>query len=261
VVSSVGKFFSNKPDFEFVAWNFEGTTEEEYSYLMGILKKMEKEVYIADYMELGAHSCRILVPDYSEVYEVDDLIWDNHNIALEFREDILNLHKLSDEELLDLVERLEESERDDYSYIKELIGVAFEEASVWGQLTIAELKCLIHLALKRYDDAKGLAQMLTTYNDNTPARRKFLQVLNILLDIQVDDELDLENYYPSLERMYGKALLDEVIACVKGDIRFHGLTSSCTNLSGLDKHQRLIESYQKLQSFRADAQILVSTIL
>jgi ribosomal protein S12 methylthiotransferase accessory factor len=35
------------------------------------------------------------VPDYSEIYPVDDLIWDNTNKALQFRADILNLHNLS----------------------------------------------------------------------------------------------------------------------------------------------------------------------
>jgi ribosomal protein S12 methylthiotransferase accessory factor len=47
--------------------------------------------------QLGATACRILVPGYSEVYPVDDLIWDNTNKALDFREDILNLHSLSDD--------------------------------------------------------------------------------------------------------------------------------------------------------------------
>jgi ribosomal protein S12 methylthiotransferase accessory factor len=33
-------------------------------------------------MHIGAKACRILVPDYSEIYPVDDLIWDNTNKAL-----------------------------------------------------------------------------------------------------------------------------------------------------------------------------------
>ena len=43
-------------------------------------------------MSLGATACRILVPGYSEVYPVEDLIWDNTNKALDYREDILNIH-------------------------------------------------------------------------------------------------------------------------------------------------------------------------
>jgi ribosomal protein S12 methylthiotransferase accessory factor len=57
---------------------------------------MGKEVYMAVYDHIGAKACRILVPDYSEIYPVDDLIWDNTNKALTFRADILNLHSLSE---------------------------------------------------------------------------------------------------------------------------------------------------------------------
>ncbi len=38
------------------------------------------------YEHLGAAACRILVPGYSEIYPVEDLIWDNTNKALAFRE-------------------------------------------------------------------------------------------------------------------------------------------------------------------------------
>ena len=57
---------------------------------MGILRDLDKEVYIADYEDLGANACRILVPGYSEIYEVEDLVWDNTNKGLVFRSDILN---------------------------------------------------------------------------------------------------------------------------------------------------------------------------
>jgi ribosomal protein S12 methylthiotransferase accessory factor len=40
---------------------------------------------MAVYDQLGATACRILVPGYSEVYPVEDLIWDNTNKALLFR--------------------------------------------------------------------------------------------------------------------------------------------------------------------------------
>ncbi|MGB9037873.1 MAG: OsmC domain/YcaO domain-containing protein, partial [Acinetobacter calcoaceticus] len=108
------RFFSSKSDYDFVEWDFSGEGEEsnadEAATLFGILEEMGKEVYMAVYEHLGATACRILVPDYSEIYLVEDLIWDNTNKALSFREDILNLHRLDDEQLEALVERLEECE-------------------------------------------------------------------------------------------------------------------------------------------------------
>ena len=66
-----------------------------------------------------------------------------------FRSDILNIHSLDDEAFLNLIEKLEESELDDFMLISELIGIAFDENSVWGQCTIGELKTFIHFALKK----------------------------------------------------------------------------------------------------------------
>lgn len=242
------KFFSEEADFEFNHWDFKGSTEEEYNYLMDILKQLEKEVYIADYENLGAKACRILVPGYSEIYEPEDLIWDNHNKALNFRSDILNIHSLNDEALLNLIEKLEESELDDFMLISELIGIAFDENSVWGQCTIGELKTFIHLALKNYEEAKALAEVFITFNDNLQTRRLFFQALNVVLDIEIDEELELKNYIPNLTRMYGEEVLSYVISSVSGDIRFFGLTKTNMNLEGLDKHLKLIESYRKIQA-------------
>ena len=232
---------------EFSEWDFSGTTEEENNYLMDILNQLEKEVYIADYEELGAKACRILVPAYSEIYSPEDLIWDNHNQAINFRSDILNLHSLDDQALTQLVEKLEDSELDDYTSISELIGVAFDENSVWGQLNIGELKCLIYLALKRFEEAKVFVEMFFTFNDNLPARRKYYQALNAVLDITLDEDLELQDYVPNMTRMFGNEILNIAISTITGEMRFFGLTKTNMNLKGLEKHLKLIESYQKLQ--------------
>ena len=104
-------------------------------------------MYIAEFTDLGASACRILVPDYSEIYPVDDLIWDNTNKALAYREDILNLHSLSTKQLANLVNRFEESQLDNYTDIRTFSALYSDENTVWGQLTIIELKILIYLAL------------------------------------------------------------------------------------------------------------------
>jgi ribosomal protein S12 methylthiotransferase accessory factor len=143
------RFFSARSDYQFVEWDFSGSNEEEAARLFGILESMDKQVYVAVHEDLGAPVCRILVPGYSEIYPVEDLVWDNTNMALDYREDILGLHALSDDRLADLVERLEASELDNYMLIGTLIGIDFDENTVWGQLTILELKLMICLALQR----------------------------------------------------------------------------------------------------------------
>jgi len=249
------RFFSAKPDFEFVEWDFSGQGEnsnvEEAATLFGILEDMGKEVYMAVYEHIGAKACRILVPDYSEIYPVEDLIWDNTNKALQFRADILNLHNLSKVGLRNLVQGLERSEQDDYTDITTLIGIEFDDNTPWGKLTILELRLLIYLALQKFDEAKDLVEAFLQYNDNTVERGLFYQAVNVVLEMELDEDLELEDYEANFRRMFGDERMDAAIGSVNGSVRFYGLTPTSMKLEGLDRHLRLIESYKKLHAARA----------
>ena len=251
------RFFSARADFGFVEWDFSAdgaqASAEEAATLFGILKKMGKEVYMAVYEHIGAKACRILVPGYSEIYPVEDLVWDNTNKALQFREDILNLHRLSDEELEALVERLETCEQDDYTEISTLIGIEFDDNTVWGQLSILELKLLINLALQQHEEAKELVENYLQFNNNTVDRGLFYQAINLLLEVQITKDLKLKDYEANFRRMFGNDRMDAAIGSVDGSVRFFGLTPTSMQLEGLDRHLRLIESYRKLHQARARA--------
>lgn len=251
------RFFSAKSDYEFVEWDFSGKGDnanaEEAATLFGILAEMGKEAYVAVYDQLGATACRILVPDYSEVYPVEDLVWDNTNKALLFREDILNLHQLDDDRLQALLERLENNELDDYSDIATLIGIQFDENTVWGQLTVLELKLLINLALQQFEETQDLVGAFLQYNDNTLERGLFYQALNAVLEVELDEELHLADYELNFRRMFGDARMDAVLGAVDGSVRFYGLTPTNLQLDGLDRHHRLLDSYRKLHAARAKA--------
>ncbi|SFA82176.1 ribosomal protein S12 methylthiotransferase accessory factor [Pseudomonas sp. NFIX10] len=256
------RFFSAKSDYEFVEWDFSGQGEnsnaEEAATLFGILEGMGKQVYMAVYEHIGAKACRILVPGYSEIYPVDDLIWDNTNKALFFRADILNLHRLDEDELQALVERLVESELDDYTDITTLIGIEFDDNTAWGQLTILELKLLIYLALQQFEEAKEAVETFLQYNDNTVERGLFYQAVNVVLEMKLDEDLELEDYEANFRRMFGNERMDAAIGSVDGSVRFHGLTPTSMKLEGLDRHLRLIDSYKKLHAARANASVLSS---
>jgi ribosomal protein S12 methylthiotransferase accessory factor len=251
------RFFSAKSDYEFVEWDFSSRGEDsnirEAETLFGILKKIGKEAYVAVYDQLGATACRILVPGYSEVYPIEDLIWDNTNKSLLFRSDILNLSQLDDASLASLLDRLENSELDEYGDIATLIGIEFDENTVWGQLTVLELKLLIHLAMKQFDEAHELVGAFLQYNDNTVERKLFYQALDAALEVYLDDELEMSDYELNFRRMYGDARMDAVLGSIDGSVRFYGLTPTSMKLEGLDRHHRLIDSYRKLHKARASS--------
>ncbi len=251
------RFFSARADYDFVAWDFSSqganANADEAETLFGILESLGKEVYITTHDHLGAVACRILVPGYSEVYPVEDLVWDNTNKALLFRADILNLHQLDDQCLEALLDRLDNNELDEYSDIATLIGIQFDENTVWGQLTVMELKLLIHLALQQLEEAHDLVGAFLQYNDNTLDRGLFYQALNVVLEVLLDDELALEDYEVNFRRMFGNERMDAVLGSVDGSVRFYGLTPTSMNLEGLDRHHRLLDSYRTLHTARARA--------
>ena len=251
------RFFRARADYEFVEWDFSGrgdnSNAEEAETLLGILADMGKEVYMAVYDQLGATACRILVPGYSEIYPVEDLIWDNTNKSLLFREDILNLHQLDDEALETLLDRLENNELDEYGDIATLIGIEFDENTPWGQLTVLELRLLINLALKRFEEAHELVGAFLQYNDNSVERGLFYQALNVVLEVVLDDEMELDDYVVNFRRMFGDLRMDAVLGSVDGSVRFFGLAPTSMKLEGLDRHARLIDSYRKLHAARGKA--------
>ncbi|MEY4496415.1 MAG: hypothetical protein RL744_1479 [Pseudomonadota bacterium] len=249
------RFFSAKSDYEFVEWDFSGKGENsnalEAATLFGILKSLGKEAYVVVYDQLGSVACRILVPGYSEVYPIEDLVWDNTNKALLFRADILNLFNLDDASLAGLLARLEGNELDEYGDIATLIGIEFDENTPWGQLTVLELKLLIHLALKQLEEAHELVGAFLQYNDNTVDRKLFYQALNAVLEILLDDSLDLGDYIANFRRMFGEERMDAVVGSTVGGTRFSGLSPTSIKLEGLDRHHRLIDSYKKLHTARS----------
>jgi ribosomal protein S12 methylthiotransferase accessory factor len=170
-----------------------------------------------------------------------------------FRADILNLHRLDNASLQALLDRLDNCELDEYSDIATLIGVEFDENSVWGQLTVLELKLLIQLALRQWEEAHELVGAFLQYNDNSRERGLFYQALNVVLEVLLDDDLELDDYVVNFRRMFGNPRMDAVLGSVDGSVRFFGLTPTSMKLEGLERHHRLIDSYKKLHAARANA--------
>jgi ribosomal protein S12 methylthiotransferase accessory factor len=69
--------------------------------------------------------------------------------------------------------------------------------------------------------------------------------------VQLDPDLELQDYAHNFRRMFGNDRMDAVIGSVEGTVRFFGLTPTSMKLEGLDRHHRLIDSYRKLHTARA----------
>ena len=240
------KFFSEKSDFEFSDWNFAGSTKEEYDYLMKTFLEMEKEVYIADYDHLGVTACRILVPGVSEIYNREDLIDDNNNRSIVFRENILGIHQLSKNNMEELLRDLDESGLDDFMPVSELIGVVFNPDSGWQDCTIGDLKIGLCLALGDLEGAKNLVELYMNFGENKSSMTYYL-ALDSLLDMKLQ-ELELDDYRFSFDKLYGRDIVDHALASIERKTLFYGLDKLDTNLSSLTVHQGMLGSFKKMRA-------------
>ncbi|MFT6604639.1 MAG: ribosomal protein S12 methylthiotransferase accessory factor [Bacteriovoracaceae bacterium] len=103
----------------------------------------------------------------------------------------------------------------------------------------------------RFEEAKDLVDILLTFNENSNERKSYYRALSALLDIELEEELNLEDYLPNMTRMFGSEVMDNAVKTLSGEVRFLGLSKTSMRLQGLDKQLKLIESYQKLQRARS----------
>jgi ribosomal protein S12 methylthiotransferase accessory factor len=241
-------FFKETPDYAFADWNFGGeTTQAEFDSMIEVFHKMEKDVYIMDFEHLNVYGCRIHVPGMSEIYQPEDLNWDNNNNGLSVRQRILEAHELSADELMELHEELEEKGFDDMLLVSHAIGIIPDVGTVWANLRIGELKALISLAAKNHEFSKAGVDWCLHFAPLTPERKLLYLCLRTLLEIEMDDTLNTNEYMPTIEKLYGATLVEQAQKLIDGFEKFDGLHESDMNLKGFDMHQKLLTSYEKLQ--------------
>jgi ribosomal protein S12 methylthiotransferase accessory factor len=241
-------FLKEASDFEFNDWNFGGqTTQAEYDSMIDIFHKMEKDIYIMDFDHLGVYGCRIHVPGMSEIYQPDDLAWDNNNSGADLRSDILNAHELAEEDLMQLHEKLEEKGFDDMLLLSHAIGIIPDAASVWSNLRVGEFKAMLALAAKNYEFARAGVDWCLHFAPLTVERKLMYLCISSLLKIEMSDEFNVNDYLPVFEKLYSKNILEDCQNIINGLEKFPGLHETDLTLKGFEMHQKLITSYEKLQ--------------
>lgn len=248
--------FRNNADYEFVDWDFSGTTEQEYNRLIDIFRAEGKEIYIMDYRHLGVYACRIIVPGMSDIYPADDLIYANNNMGMEWREILLDLpHFHHDTKTYEeLLEQLDEQGIDDAIRVREFIGIVPPAKSGWVTLRIGELKSMLHLALGNLEEALDWANW--TYNMNssvfTAERANYYRCLISTIELFLDESREPEQYRMVFEKMYGKSAVDFSWEIMLGGNPFYDLAADDEYLQQFESHQKLLAAYAKLQKAKRE---------
>lgn len=243
--------FKDEADYPFVDWRFSGTTEEEFATLMAIFKAEDREVYIADYQHLDVYACRIIVPGMSDIYPAEDLLLANNSMGAYLRETLLSLPETQweKEDYLALIERLDEDGHDDFTRVRELLGLATGKDNGWYTLRIGELKAMLALAGGDLDQALIWTEWTMEFNSSifTPARANYYRCLQTLLLLSQEEERDPVQYHTAFVRMYGLDAVEAASAAISGETPFYGLQTVDEDLMAFPAHQSLLAAYEKLQ--------------
>ncbi|OCG03092.1 30S ribosomal protein S12 methylthiotransferase accessory factor YcaO [Gilliamella sp. wkB112] len=252
--------FSEKNDYDFVDWDFSGTTEQEFANLMAIFAHNKTEVLIMDYEHLGVYACRILAVGMSEIYLPEDLLIANNNMAIHLRELILSLpyKKRSAKQYLSIIEQLDDDGLDDFARVRELLGIATGKDNAWLTLRIGELKAMLALAGKDLKQAKLWIDWTVEMNESifTPERNHAYRCLQTLVNFIIErGSKQFTNYQDAFNKMYGTACVNEMWQYATAQKQFLGLddltakgNSNNNNLEQFRMHQKLLAVYHKLHS-------------
>ncbi len=232
-INSIGevnyKFFAKDADFEFVKWNFKGSREEEYNYLVSILHNQNYEIYTFSTKVLGVDVCRIVVPNFSEIYPIEDLIYNNKNSGRFIRDKLINLDSLDTKEIKKLIKELDKIEP--YNKVCEYIGIYTKDGSFLNKLTILELKTLLLIRIKDYKKSLIYLDDIKIYNKET-----IFEIVYLLLSKEsyIDEEF--------LTLIFDKELVAKAINFINGE-----KISSLIDFNSLE-HQVLLEIVRGLKN-------------
>jgi ribosomal protein S12 methylthiotransferase accessory factor len=242
-------FFSRKPDFEFHDWNIGGDTGCELAALQEIIHGEGRDIYIADYEAFGVYCCRVIVPGMSEIYPVDELLWNNNNSGLAFRDSLLHLPSLATGELASLLERLEAGDIDEHLPVHEFIGLAADPGSALATLRVGELKILLLLGTGRREEAVDWLDWLCDFGDLRGGRMHGYQCLLHILRLERDGKV-WEEYENVLAAMFGESSFRRAVDLYFGKKLFDGLDLSEGTVMS-QSHQQLFTVYRRVTALRA----------
>lgn len=238
-------FMRDTPDFPFADWNFSKTTEEDYHWLVDCIHGEDYEIYVADFSEQGAYSCRILVPGMSEIYPVEDLEWENNSVGNSLRPQLIRLHDLTDIECAELLVDLQTINMGDDRPLWEILGLAIPDNTPWKQLRIGELKTLLALATGDKEAVLEGCDWIHHFADLALARRLVYRCIESMLSVE-----NTSDYRRSMLLLYGAESVRQAETLINRSERFFGLETLGPNYEGSAMHQTLLAAYDKL--FAAD---------
>lgn len=239
------RFISHDYDYEFVHWDFSGTTEEQWEKLHQLVQEQGTDAYVANYTHCGFQACRIIVPGMSEVYPVTELLDSNQNEGRLLREAIFTATETKDfAALVDLIDALGFS---DHQGVASLIGLMPDKGSFWAQLKVCDLRFWALLAAGEKEDAlDALHELIYFVNPDNK---------NILLYKAIGYALEWEQAgmtdASTLNSLFGVEVAQKAWKAIKGEELFTGAELGEQIFEQSTQHQAMLAVYKRLHEVKA----------
>lgn len=243
------RMFTDKPDYVFSNWDFKGNSKQEFAQLQKIIIERNFEIFRAEYLHTGMYCCRMLVPGMSEIYPIDDLVWNNRNSGNTIRPLLLSMDRMDGNALSELFTHLESENLNDQQLVSHITGIIFDDHSAWSTLRIGELKALILIAMGEKRAGLEWCNWVHHYGHLPQRRKRLYRLLETLLTFHCTEE-NTNDYSRSLHFFYGEEEVRQAEDIISGRLTFPGLNFGRCWTEISREHKNLLSIYNRLSTFK-----------
>ncbi len=219
---------SRTKSFDYISWAFDSKEiTSQLDFLQTIAYKLGKTIYLREYDYLGFYACQIIIPDFSEVYPIDDLLYSNKNQGKKIRQMVLDFERYEPQEILDAIEPLEE-----HLDVGGYIGVIFKHS-----FTLQTLKAQLYLLIGNLQEALWLLSVI---------EHPIAHIVAELIRMR-EEQCIWEEYEEALTLVYTQERLQEAVAILEGQKSLIDLTLCEENLKIWEMYDRLSAQKEKMR--------------
>ena len=239
------RFISHDYDFDFVHWDFSGTTEGQWQKLHELVLEQNTDVYVANYTHCGFQACRIIVPGMSEVYPVTELLDSNQNEGRLLREAIFRAAE--NNEFASLVELIDLLGFSDHQGVASLIGLMPDKGSFWAQLKVCDLRFWALLASSMKEEALDALHELIYFVNPDNSKIMLYKAIQYALEWQEAGMKDES----TLVSLFGETVAKQAWKAVNAEEVFAGEILGESIFEQSKQHQAMLAVYNRLHQVKA----------
>ncbi len=145
------------------------------------------------------------------------------------------------EDYLNLIAQLDDEGHDDFTRVRELLGLATGKDNGWYTLRVGELKAMLALAGGDWIRRWHRTEWTMEFNASifSAERANYYRCLQTLLLLAQEEERQPLQYLNAFVRMYGAQAVEAASAALSGEAPFYDLQPADGTLKAFPAHQRL----------------------